>query len=221
VRYDLLVIGASWGGLRAVGEVLGGLGEEAAAAIVVAQHRGPSNGERLVQLLRRQTPLPVREAEDKDELEPATVYLAPPDYHTLIEGDGTIALSTEEHVRFARPSIDVLFCSAAEAYRERCVGVVLTGASEDGAEGLALIKKLGGVAVVQDPRTAERHEMPAAALEATQADVVLPLAEIGLFLRGLLLPGATAAAGPPRPSTDARRSTRGSGSGRSRQTQRR
>jgi two-component system chemotaxis response regulator CheB len=129
----------------------------------------------------------VREAEDKDELAPGSVYLAPPDYHTLIESDGTIALSTEEHVRYARPSIDVLFRSAAEAYRERCVGVVLTGANEDGAEGLALIKELGGVAVVQDPRTAERREMPSAAIEATNADLVLPLEEIGLFLRGLLL----------------------------------
>ena len=114
------------------------------------------------------------------------VYLAPPDYHTLIEADGTIALSTEAAVRHARPSIDVLFRSAAEAYRERCVGVVLTGANEDGADGLALIKKLGGVAVVQDPRTAERREMPSAAIEATNADIVLPLEEIGLFLRGLL-----------------------------------
>ena len=94
-------------------------------------------------------------------------------------------------MRHARPSIDVLFRSAAEAYRERCVGVVLTGANEDGAEGLALIKKLGGVAVVQDPRTAERREMPSAAIEATNADIVLPLEEIGLFLRGLLLETCT------------------------------
>jgi two-component system chemotaxis response regulator CheB len=187
VNYELLVVGASWGGLHAVGTVLAGLGDHSPAAIVVAQHRGPSSGERLAQLLQRQTALPVREAEDKDELLPGTVYLAPPDYHTLIASDGTIALSTEEHVRYARPSIDVLFRSAAEAYRERCVGVVLTGSNEDGADGLALIKALGGVAVVQDPRTAERGEMPSAAIEATNADLVLPLEEIGLFLRGLLL----------------------------------
>src|SRR5439155_9631982 len=153
---------------------LDGLGEDSPAAIVIAQHRGPWGGERLAPLLQRQTQLRVREAEDKDELTPGTVYLAPPDYHTLIEADGTIALSIDEHVRHARPSIDVLFHSAAEAYRERCVGVVLTGANEDGAEGLALIKQLGGVAVVQDPRTAERREMPTAALEATNADLVLP-----------------------------------------------
>jgi len=187
MSYDLVVIGASWGGLHAVRTVLQGLGDDSSAAIVVAQHRGASGGERLAPLLQSHTQLRVREAEDKDTLAPGSVFLAPPDYHTLIEADGTIALSTEEHVRHARPSIDVLFRSAAEAYRERCVGVVLTGANDDGAEGLALIKELGGVAVVQDPRTAERREMPAAAIEAANADIVLPLEEIGLFLRGLLI----------------------------------
>ncbi len=187
MSYELVVIGASWGGLHAVRTVLDGLGDSANAAIVLAQHRGAAGGERLAPLLQRHTQLLVREAEDKDRLTPGSVYLAPPDYHTLIESDGTIALSTEAAVRHARPSIDVLFRSAAEAYRERCVGVVLTGANADGAEGLALIKRLGGVAVVQDPRTAERREMPSAALEATNADLVLPLEEIGFFLRGLLV----------------------------------
>jgi two-component system chemotaxis response regulator CheB len=187
MSYELIVIGASWGGLRAVQVVLDGLGDTSPAPIVVAQHRAAGDGERLSQLLQRSTELTVREAEDKDTLAPGCVYLAPPDYHTLIESDGTLALSTEGHVRHARPSIDVLFRSAAEAYRERCVGVVLTGANDDGADGLARIKELGGVAVVQDPRTAERREMPAAAIEATNANVVLPLEEIGLFLRGLLL----------------------------------
>jgi two-component system, chemotaxis family, protein-glutamate methylesterase/glutaminase len=187
MSYELVVIGSSWGGLRAVNVVLDGLGDASPASIVVAQHRGPGAGERLAQLLQRSTELTVREAEDKDRLTPGFVYLAPPDYHTLIESDGTIALSTEGLVRHARPSIDVLFRSAAEAYHERCVGVVLTGANDDGAEGLAMIKELGGVAVVQDPRTAERQEMPAAAIEATHADIILPLEEIGAFLRGLLL----------------------------------
>jgi two-component system chemotaxis response regulator CheB len=187
MTYELVVIGASWGGLRAVTAVLAGLGDTPPAPIVVAQHRRPGAGERLAQLLQRSTELTVREAEDKDRLTRGFVYLAPPDYHTLIESNGTLALSTEGHVRHARPSIDVLFRSAAEAYRERCVGVVLTGANDDGSEGLARIKELGGVAVVQDPRTAERREMPAAAIETTHADIVLPLEEIGAFLNGLLL----------------------------------
>ena len=187
MNYELVVIGGSWGGMRALQAVLDGLGDDCPAAVVVALHRGPTEGDRLARLLERYTPLPVHEAEDKDELAPGNVYLAPADYHTLVEADGTLGLSTEERVRFARPSIDVLFRSAAEAYRERCVGVVLTGANEDGADGLRRIKELGGVAIVQDPGSAERHEMPTAAIEATDADVVLALGEIGLFLRGLLL----------------------------------
>jgi two-component system, chemotaxis family, protein-glutamate methylesterase/glutaminase len=193
VSYELVVIGASWGGLHAVGVVLEGLGDTCPAAVVVGQHRGAHGGEWLAYLLQKQTKLRVRDAEDKDGLMPGWVYLAPPDYHTLVEADGTLSLSTEEHVRYARPSIDVLFRSAAEAYHERCVGVILTGASEDGADGLALIKELGGVAVVQDPRTAVRREMPSAALESTNADLVLPLEEIGSFLRGLLLETRTRA----------------------------
>jgi two-component system chemotaxis response regulator CheB len=187
VNYDLVVVGGSWGGMRALQAVLEGLGDDCPAAVVVALHRGTEESSRLPRLLERYTPLPVREAEDKDDLVPGTVYLAPPDYHTLVEAEGTLGLSTEERVRFARPSIDVLFRSAAEAYRERCVGVVLTGANEDGADGLRRVKDLGGVAIVQDPGSAERREMPDAAIEAVDADVVLPLEEIGLFLRRLLL----------------------------------
>jgi two-component system, chemotaxis family, protein-glutamate methylesterase/glutaminase len=187
VNHDVVVIGGSWGGMRAVETLLDGLGGDCPAAVVVALHRGTEGGARLPGLLQSYTTLPLREAEDKDDLQSGTVYLAPPDYHTLIESDGTIGLSTEERVHFARPSIDVLFRTAAEAYRERCIGIVLTGANDDGADGLRRIKDLGGVAIVQDPDSAERHEMPAAAIAATDADVVLPLEEIGLFLRGLLL----------------------------------
>jgi two-component system chemotaxis response regulator CheB len=183
--YDLIVIGASWGGLNAVGQVLADAGDDLPAT-VVAQHRG-AGASGLAELLQERTRLKVRDAEDKDELERGVVYLAPIDYHLLVEANGTLSLSTEERVHFARPSIDVLFESAADAYRERCVGVVLTGANQDGAAGLARIKKLGGVAIVQDPATSVRSEMPAAAIAATNADVVLPLDQIGLFLRGLVL----------------------------------
>jgi two-component system chemotaxis response regulator CheB len=185
--YELIVVGASWGGLHAVGAFLEGLGPQTSAAVVIAQHRSATAGDDLPTLLQAHTELPVRDAEDKDELVPGTVLLAPKDYHLLIEAGGTVALSTEDRVKYARPSVDVLFESAAEAYGEKCVGVVLTGANEDGAAGLARIKKLGGVAIVQDPGSAARGEMPSAALAATSADVVLPLEEIGLFLRGLLL----------------------------------
>jgi two-component system, chemotaxis family, protein-glutamate methylesterase/glutaminase len=186
--YELIAVGASWGGLHAVGAFLQGLGGQTSAAVVIAQHRSPGpGGDELAHLLQEHTELPVRDAEDKDPLVPGTVLLAPKDYHLLIESGGTVALSTEERVQFARPSVDVLFESAAEAYGEKCVGIVLTGANQDGAAGLARIKALGGVTIVQDPATAERPEMPTAAIAATAADVVLPLDQIGLFLRGLLL----------------------------------
>jgi two-component system chemotaxis response regulator CheB len=187
MSYDLVAIGASWGGLNAISTLLGPLGPQTPAAIVVAQHRSAESTQSLTELLQERTALVVGEAEDKDTLEPGHVYLAPPDYHLLVESDGTLALSTEERVQYSRPSIDVLFESAADAFGERCVGVVLTGLNEDGARGLARIKEQGGVAIVQDPSSAERGEMPAAAIAATTADVILPLKEIGLFLHGLLL----------------------------------
>jgi two-component system chemotaxis response regulator CheB len=126
----------------------------------------------------------VSDPDDKTPLEPDHVYIAPPDYHVLVEA-GHLALSTEAPVQYARPSIDVLFESVADAYAERAVGIVLTGANADGASGLALIKRRGGVAIVQDPATSEKRAMPDAAIAATHADAVLPLEEIPAFLYGL------------------------------------
>lgn len=181
------MIGASWGGLRAVGELLDGLPARLEVAFAVAQHRGvESRPGGLEELLQLHTPYRVLEAGDKDPIEAGTVYIAPPDYHLLVER-GHFALSIDERVNYARPSIDVLFESASDAYRERLIGIVLTGANEDGAAGLALIKRRGGVAIVQDPREAEAPAMPAAALAATAADAVLPIAEIGPFVHGLCL----------------------------------
>jgi two-component system chemotaxis response regulator CheB len=126
----------------------------------------------------------VRDAEDKDPLERNHVYLAPPDYHLLVE-PGSLALSTEDAVQYARPSIDVLFESAADAYGDEAIGIILTGANDDGAAGLARIKRRGGVAIVQDPDTSERRRMPDAALAAVDADAVLRIEEMGPFLYGL------------------------------------
>jgi two-component system chemotaxis response regulator CheB len=187
VTYELVVIGASWGGLKAVSSLLGTMPDDLGLAVAVAQHRGAdSRGSRLEELLQRHTAMPVVEAGDKDRIEPGRVYVAPPDYHLLVE-PGSFALSVDERVQFARPSVDVLFESAADAYGERTIGIVLTGANADGAAGLAAIKARGGVAVVQDPGTAEARAMPDAALLATAADAVLPLSEIGPFLYGLCL----------------------------------
>ncbi len=186
MTYELIVIGASWGGLHAVGEILAALPEDTDAAVVVAQHRRADAVEGgLAGLLRHRTSLPVADVDDKAPIERGRVYLAPPDYHLLVQS-GYFSLSKDAHVHYARPSIDVLFESAADAYRERVIGVILTGANADGAKGLAEVKRRGGVAVVQDPGTAERREMPSAALAATAADAVLPLSEIGPFLYGLV-----------------------------------
>ena len=183
--YELIAIGASWGGLQALSTVLVGLHPDVDAAIVVAQHRGPASSRGVLeQLLQRHGGRPVSEPHDKEPIEARHVYVAPADYHLLVE-QRHFALSTDGRVNYSRPSIDVLFESVAEAYRERAIGIVLTGANEDGAAGLAAIKERGGVAVVQDPETAERRTMPDAALAATGADAVLPLAEIPRFLYGL------------------------------------
>jgi two-component system, chemotaxis family, protein-glutamate methylesterase/glutaminase len=184
--YELIVVGASWGGLDAVSELLQGLPDELAAAVAIVQHRGRDHPEPglFVTILRRRTTRPVVEVSDKEPIRAGHVYVAPPDYHLLVE-PGFFSLSTEERVMYARPSIDVTFESAADAYRERLIGIVLTGANADGAAGLARIKRAGGVAIVQDPRTAVAPAMPEAALLATTADAVLPLSELGPFLHGL------------------------------------
>ena len=183
--YEVIAIGTSWGGLDAVSRLLDAMHADVHQPIIVAQHRGiDAEAGMLAHLLQGHTRRLVSDPDDKTPLEADHVYLGPPDYHLLVE-DGHLALSTDAPVRFARPSIDVLFESVADAYGPRAVGVVLTGANNDGAAGLARIKDLGGVAIVQDPATSERRTMPDAAIAATDADAILPLDEIAPFLYGL------------------------------------
>jgi len=152
------------------------------AALVVAQHRGSdAHPSAFRTLLGAVTRLKVCDGDDKQAIDRGYVYLAPPDYHLLVEGDH-LALSVEEPVAFSRPSIDVLLESAAEAYREQCVGVVLTGANDDGARGLARIRELGGATIVEDPARAERPEMPRAAVAAVPDARVAQLDEIATLL---------------------------------------
>jgi two-component system chemotaxis response regulator CheB len=182
VRGHLVAIGASWGGLDTLRTILQRLPAELDAAVVIAQHRSAeSHRTAFRDLLGAVTALHVCEADDKDELQAGTVYIAAPDYHLLIE-DGSIALATDAPVLYARPSIDLLLASAAEAYLERCVGVVLTGASADGARGLRQVVQLGGTAVVQDPTSAVRDEMPRAALAAVPEARVAAVEEIAAFV---------------------------------------
>ncbi len=185
MSYEVIAIGASWGGLEAVGKLLEGVPVELEQTIVVALHRAPDSARGVLEwLLQRHIGRPVTEPDDKEELGRGHVYVAPANYHLLVEGR-RFALSVDERVQYARPSIDVLFESVSEAYRERAIGIVLTGTNQDGARGLASIKARGGVAVVQDPRTAERPQMPEAAIAAARADAVLPVEEIPHFLYGL------------------------------------
>lgn len=184
MRPEIVVIGTSYGGLAALQALLPALAPAFPASVVVAQHRGKDADDGLCEFLRRHCALPLSEPNDKERIESGRVYLAPRDYHLLVER-GRFALSTESPVAFARPSVDVLFESAADAYRELAVGVVLTGANRDGARGLARIKAQGGVALVQEPLGAESRAMPDAAIAAAPVDRVLPLAGIAPYLNGL------------------------------------
>jgi two-component system, chemotaxis family, protein-glutamate methylesterase/glutaminase len=167
-------------------ELLDVLPDEVDVPIVLAQHRAPgAERDSLEALLRRHTRRSVVDAGDKDAILPQHVFVAPPDYHLLVAEEGSFALSTDERVQYARPSVDVLFESAADAYGERTIGIVLTGANADGAAGLLAIRDVGGVAIVQDPETAEARQMPDAAVRATAADAILPVREMGKFLLGL------------------------------------
>ena len=182
MAYELIAIGASWGGLHAVGEILAGLPRDFGPAIVVAQHRSPDSAAgMLTGALGRRSALPVREADDKAPVRPGTVQLAPPDYHLMVDG-GHFELSVDAPVSYSRPSIDVLFESVADSYGRRAIGILLTGANEDGAAGLLRMREAGGLTIVQDPEEAERSEMPRAALELGAAEQVCPLASVAPFL---------------------------------------
>jgi two-component system chemotaxis response regulator CheB len=172
--YSVVGIGTSWGGLAALTALLSGLPADFSVPVIVVQHRSNDSERLLGQLLQDATDLRVCEIEDKDELAPGTVHLAPANYHVLIE-EGYLSLTIEEPVRFSRPSIDVMLTSAADTYRSAAIGIVLTGANEDGARGLAHIVKRGGHALVQDPKTAEMPIMPSAAIRAAPTAEILPL----------------------------------------------
>ena len=175
--YSIVAMGTSWGGLAALTKLLGALPEEFPVPIVVVQHRSKDADRLLAQLLQDATALHVCEVEDKDALCAGTVHVAPANYHILVES-GYLSLTTEEPVRFSRPSIDVLFSSAADMYRSETIGIILTGANEDGAAGLAHIVRRGGRALIQDPKTAEIPIMPVAAIEAVPTAEVIGLDDI-------------------------------------------
>lgn len=179
--HTVVAVGASLGGLRAVSIVLTALTPDFRAALLIAQHRRADVDSSLVQLLGQRCVLPVVEPDDKTALLGGRVYVAPAGYHLLVEGS-TVALSIDEPVNFARPSIDVLFETTARAFRQAAVGILLTGSSEDGAHGLGAIRRYGGRTIVQDPDEAESPVAPRAALRLGVADETLTLAEIAALL---------------------------------------
>jgi len=192
--YKIVVVGTSLGGLQALQILLSSLPKSFPLPVAIVQHRHKDSKDSLSVFLQGYCPLPLTEAEDKDAIIPGRVYLAPPDYHLLVE-EGHFALSTEAAVCHARPSIDVLFESAADAYAQGVIGVILTGASHDGSQGLLKIQSQGGLAIIEEPTTAQSPTMPKAALAALQqqrssntvvtAYWILPLRDIAPFLVNL------------------------------------
>lgn len=184
-RFSALVIGASAGGIGALSAILPTLKANFPIPVCIAQHIADSSENYLVEHFAARCNVAVKEAEDKEDIHAGTIYFAPPNYHLLLEVNKTLALSSEEKVNYSRPSIDVLFETAAEAYQEKLIGLLLTGASCDGAAGLEKIHRYGGLTIVQTPESAEVDIMPRAALEKTPIDHVLPLTQIASFLAAL------------------------------------
>lgn len=177
----MVVIGTSWGGLDALRELIASLPPAYELPMTIVQHRHRDSDAMLAQFLQEHTRLRVSEVEDKQPVEAGCVYVAPANYHLLVE-EGHFSLSTEAPVRYSRPSIDVSMTSAADAYGHRVVGVILTGSNADGSGGLRRIADSGGMAVIQEPASAQAPAMPRAALQAVPTARVFPLDRIGPFL---------------------------------------
>lgn len=183
--YEAVVIGVSAGGLAALEKVLPKLDKDFPMPVIVVQHISPDSDNYLPMHFDRRCFVTVHEAEDKDVLQAGNVYFAPPNYHLMVELERTLALSVGEKVNFSRPSVDVLFETAAEAYGDKLIGIILTGANSDGAMGLKKVKDFGGLTIVQDPETAEADAMPKSAIDAVEVDHILPLNKIGHILNEL------------------------------------
>jgi two-component system, chemotaxis family, protein-glutamate methylesterase/glutaminase len=189
-RVGAVVIGTSAGGIDVLSTLLPALPATLRTPVFVVIHQPPDRRSVLTDIFRRRCALPVREAEDKEPVAPGTVYFAPPNYHLLIEHGPSLALSIDDLVQFSRPSIDVLFESAAEVYGRRLLALVLTGWNEDGADGLLAVRQVRGITAVQDPDTAEAPVMPRAAMRRCEPDFVLAPQALAGLLRTLAPPGS-------------------------------
>ena len=181
-KIKAIVIGASAGGLYALKKLIPALPADFPCPVLVVQHMSPHSDNYMARMLDELSPMKIKEADEKELIVPGTVYIAPPDYHLLVESDYTLSLSMEEKVNYSRPSIDVLFETAADVYGSHLLGIVLTGANADGANGLLAVKKKGGYTIVQHPDDAESPAMPRAAINRAKPEKILTLEEIITFL---------------------------------------
>ena len=184
-RYSLVVIGVSWGGVSALRNIFSHLSTDFSLPIIIVQHISKDFNVNEKSYWEKYCKIPAKEAEDKEKIKEGHIYFAPPNYHVIVERDMRLSLDASEPVNYARPSVDVLFESAALALSNKIVAIILTGANNDGADGLKAIKESGGLTIVQNPNSAECSDMPGAALDATDVDHVLELDEIGPFLMAL------------------------------------
>jgi two-component system chemotaxis response regulator CheB len=180
-----VVMGASSGGQAAVSKILSGLPETFSFSIMVVIHRGHEAGDYMERSLNEKCRCRVKQADDKEVMEAGTVYFAPPDYHLQVEDDGALSLSADPPVNYSRPSVDVLFESAADYFEAELVGIVLTGANNDGSRGLRRIGEVGGMTVAQEPASAEWPNMPRSAIETARPIHILPLEKISRFVQDL------------------------------------
>ncbi|MFA9370589.1 MAG: chemotaxis protein CheB [Labilibaculum antarcticum] len=180
-----IVIGTSFGGLEALKAIITHLPKDFSLAVLIVLHIGDHNNDSFVNYLNKKSKIPVKEAEEKEDIKAGTVYFAPPNYHLLVENDSTIALSADPKIHHSRPSIDVLFESAAWHYKNQLIGILLTGLNHDGAQGMKEIQKYGGITIVENPETAIATIMPASAIEIMQPDYILNLDQIFRKIREL------------------------------------
>lgn len=180
-----IVIGASAGGILALTKVLPTIEPPFNIPIIIVLHLAPTRSSLLSEIFQKKVSLPIKEANEKEYIQAGTVYFAPPGYHLLIENDESFALSIEAPIHYSRPAIDILFETAADCYREGLIGMLLTGANEDGALGLKTIRDLGGLTIVQDPADAQMPQMPKSGLQYVNPECVLTLDELIDFFKEL------------------------------------
>lgn len=186
MKYRAIVIGASAGGMDAIKSILMPLQEGFSVPILIVQHLSPHSDGYMAKYLNELCKINVKEADEKEKILPGNAYIAPANYHLLIEKDETLSLTVDPKVNYSRPSIDILFESAAEVYENKLIGIILTGGNGDGSKGLKMIKEFGGLTIVQDPSTAEADFMPRAAIKVSEVDYILSLNKISNKLINLV-----------------------------------